>query len=167
MFLNFTLDHNIQPYYVGVDIRTVWWPIKLLNSSKGGPGIKRSWGWWEHLFMGLRTSPSLAIQYMYLPCFGVCEWGSLVCWELSALGQPSVKFAWGSSLWPIFAYHRGPNYPGPAASILISLWYTKFALAPQTKPTLPPTTSRKTFCIWNTKTTDAHQSISRKISLPY
>lgn len=66
MSLNFLMDPELRPY-AGVNLRTVREVIEALNANKGGPDFLKNLERWEHLFMGFRPSPYLAIQYLY--CF--------------------------------------------------------------------------------------------------
>ena len=65
MLLNFPLNPDIRPY-AGVDLRPVRGSIEALNDSSDGPKFIHSWECWGRFFMGLRPSPYLAVQYLYL-----------------------------------------------------------------------------------------------------
>ena len=66
MFLNFPMDPKVRPY-AGLDFKPTKRTIKELNSARAeGPKFVDDQERWERLFMGMRPSPFVAIQYLYL-----------------------------------------------------------------------------------------------------
>jgi hypothetical protein len=66
MFLNFPMDPKVRPY-AGVDFKPTKKAIEDLNKNrKEGPEFIDDQERWERLFMGMRPSPFIAIQYLYL-----------------------------------------------------------------------------------------------------
>ena len=63
---NFPMDPKIRPY-AGVDFKPTRQAIEALNESRNeGPEFENDHERWERLFMGVRPSPFVAIQYLYL-----------------------------------------------------------------------------------------------------
>jgi len=66
MFINFPMDPKVRPY-AGVDFKPLKKTIESINTSRGdGPAFVDNRERWERLFMGMRPSPFVAIQYLYL-----------------------------------------------------------------------------------------------------
>jgi len=66
MFLNFPMDPNVRPY-AGVDFKPTRRAIEDINAlRKEGPDFEDDQERWERLFMGMRPSPFVAIQYLYI-----------------------------------------------------------------------------------------------------
>jgi hypothetical protein len=92
MFLNFPMDPKVRPY-AGVDFKPTKEAIEAFNEArKEGPEFECDQERWERVFMGMRPSPFIVIQYLYLALeFAVGtrrDKGNPMRWDLLRLNLP-------------------------------------------------------------------------------
>ena len=102
MFLNFPMDPKVRPY-AGVDFKPLKKAIKSVKASQqDGPVFLDDKECWEGLFMGMRPSPFVAIQYLCLALeFGFWVTEGILEIPCNGIGSASI-FRGIHSLMPLF-----------------------------------------------------------------